>query len=54
MSDRETQVPFLTVVGSSNYSDRSYKRDLESNFFIYSECEEFNGKMKEEVDYLFN
>lgn len=54
VSDRESQEPFLTVIGSSNYSDRSYRRDVECNFFIYSECGEFNKKMKEEVDYLFN
>lgn len=44
----------MTVVGSSNYSMRSYKRDSECNFFIFSECEDFRSKMKEEVDYLFS
>ena len=53
-SENENQKPFMTVVGSSNYSMRSYKRDSECNFFIYSECEDFRSKMKEEVDYLFS
>lgn len=44
----------MTVVGSSNYSIWSYKRDSECNFFIYSECEDFRAKLKEEVDYLFS
>jgi len=54
LSENQNQNPFMTVVGSSNYSMWSYKRDSECNFFIYSECEDFRAKLKEEVDYLFS
>ncbi len=50
----EGQNPFITVIGSSNYSNRSYWRDSECNLFIYSECEGFNEWMKMEADYLFH
>ena len=46
--------PCMTVVGSSNFSYRSNRRDTESQLYVYSQCEEFNEKLKQEVDFLFS
>ena len=46
--------PSLTVIGSSNFSARSNRRDTECQFYIYSECPEFRKKLRTEVDYLFS
>ena len=46
--------PFLSVIGSSNYSNRSMNRDTECQFYIFSECEGLNEKFREETDYLFH
>lgn len=34
--------PNFTIIGSSNYSYRSYYRDSELNFYLYSMCPVFN------------
>jgi CDP-diacylglycerol--glycerol-3-phosphate 3-phosphatidyltransferase len=39
-----------TLLGSSNYSERSFKRDSELNFYFYSLCPQFNTELHAEVD----
>ena len=40
--------PSLTLIGSSNYSQRSYKRDNEIQFYIYALCPKFKEKLQAE------
>ena len=49
-----SKYPNLTVIGSSNYSYRSNRRDTEAQLYMYSECDKFNKKLKEEADMLFS
>lgn len=44
--------PSISVIGSSNYTKRSYGLDLESNALIITKDEELKKSMKEEVDNL--
>ena len=45
--------PSLSLIGSSNYSQRSYKRDNEIQFFIYSLCPKFKEKLHKENEKMF-
>ena len=40
--------PSLTLIGSSNYSQRSFKRDNEIQFYVYSFCPKFKERLQEE------
>ncbi|CAI4056527.1 hypothetical protein SKDZ_03G0600 [Saccharomyces kudriavzevii ZP591] len=51
-SDDDSWKPFITVVGSSNYTRRAYSLDLESNALIITKDEELKNKMKAELDNL--
>lgn len=44
--------PSMSVIGSSNYTKRSYGLDLESNALIITKDEELKKAMKDEVDNL--
>jgi CDP-diacylglycerol--glycerol-3-phosphate 3-phosphatidyltransferase len=44
--------PSVTLIGSSNYTQRSYSLDLESNALIFTKSEGLKQKLKEEVEYL--
>lgn len=46
-------LPVMTVIGSSNYSARSNRRDTECQLYIVSDCNEFRQRMKDESDNLF-
>ena len=50
----QPEVPQMTVIGSSNYSYRSNRRDTEFQLYIVSECEEFKKRMHEECEHLFS
>uniref|UniRef100_A0A060SYJ2 CDP-diacylglycerol--glycerol-3-phosphate 3-phosphatidyltransferase n=1 Tax=Blastobotrys adeninivorans TaxID=409370 RepID=A0A060SYJ2_BLAAD len=51
VSDSKTpESPFLTVVGSSNYTRRAYSHDLESNALVVTEDAELKRKLGAEVD----
>lgn len=41
-------VPSMTAIGSSNYSQRSYKRDNEIQFYLLSFCPKFKDRMEGE------
>ena len=49
----QPEVPQMTIVGSSNFSRRSNRRDVEAQLYIVSECEQFKKKMHEECDSLY-
>eukprot|EP00347_Sterkiella_histriomuscorum_P003103 403365574 len=51
--DDTSDLPVMTVIGSSNYSARSNRRDTEAQLYIVSDCLSFRKKMKEESDHLF-
>jgi phosphatidylserine/phosphatidylglycerophosphate/cardiolipin synthase-like enzyme len=38
----------LSIIGSSNFNERSRSRDSEFQFYIYSGCEDLNGRLKNE------
>lgn len=44
--------PFLTIVGSSNYTRRAYSHDLESNVVLFTRDVELQKRLAEEVDNL--
>lgn len=43
----------LSSIGSTNFASRSVKRDTELNFYLYSECESFQDKLRKEREHLF-
>ena len=51
-NDANNWKPFITVIGSSNYTRRAYSLDLESNALIITRDEELRKKMKAELDNL--
>ncbi|CAI7055525.1 ASB_collapsed_G0005770.mRNA.1.CDS.1 [Saccharomyces cerevisiae] len=51
-NDSDNWKPFITVIGSSNYTRRAYSLDLESNALIITRDEELRKKMKAELDNL--
>jgi CDP-diacylglycerol---glycerol-3-phosphate 3-phosphatidyltransferase len=44
--------PCMTIIGSSNYTKRSYGLDLETNALIITKDEELKKDMKGEIDNL--
>ena len=40
---------YLASIGSSNFSDRSYERDHELDFFVYSKSKKFKRLLKKEI-----
>lgn len=46
------KLPFLTVIGSSNYTRRAYSYDLESNVVVFTRDTELQQKLGAEVDNL--
>ena len=46
--------PVATVIGSSNYSYRSNRRDTEAQLYMVSECPKFRQKIHEEAEHLFS
>lgn len=51
-NDSDSWKPFITVIGSSNYTRRAYSLDLESNALIITKDEELRNKMKGELNDL--
>ena len=47
-------IPYCTVIGSSNYTRRSYSLDLESNCVILSDDNELRRSMRGELDKLLS
>eukprot|EP00340_Litonotus_pictus_P011278 CAMPEP_0170538570 /NCGR_PEP_ID=MMETSP0209-20121228/103394_1 /TAXON_ID=665100 ORGANISM="Litonotus pictus, Strain P1" /NCGR_SAMPLE_ID=MMETSP0209 /ASSEMBLY_ACC=CAM_ASM_000301 /LENGTH=434 /DNA_ID=CAMNT_0010840295 /DNA_START=509 /DNA_END=1810 /DNA_ORIENTATION=+ len=52
--NKRTGLPLLSILGSSNYNQRSFTRDIESQFYVYSESDYFGRLVKEEVEEIFN
>lgn len=44
----------LSVIGSSNYSHRSNRRDTECQLYILAECEDLQHRLHGEADNLFS
>lgn len=44
--------PSITLVGSSNYTKRSYSLDLEINALVVTEDESLKKQLREEVQWL--
>lgn len=51
--ENQEETPNLTIIGSSNYSQRSYKRDNEIQFYFYSMCPKFKEKLHNENEKQF-
>ncbi|KRX07518.1 hypothetical protein PPERSA_11067 [Pseudocohnilembus persalinus] len=51
--ENNQDVPNLTIIGSSNYSSRSYNRDTELNFTFYSMCDKFSNKLLLETQHQY-
>lgn len=47
------ELPVMTIIGSSNFSQRSNRRDTECQLYIVSDSVEFRQRMKEESDNLY-
>ena len=43
---------FLATIGSSNYAQRSYRRDNELNFFVYSRSKKLAKIMESEKNFI--
>ena len=50
----EEEAPCMTVIGSSNFSHRSNRRDTEVQLYIVPECEQFKTRMHDECEHLFS
>ena len=46
--------PFLTIIGSSNYTKRAYSLDLESNVVVLTRDNELQGLIRSELDNLLS
>lgn len=46
--------PSMTVIGSSNYSYRSNRRDTEAQLYMVSDCPQFQRKLHGECEHLFS
>ena len=46
-------LPFLSTIGSSNYNYRFFVRDVEAQFYVFSNCDKFNQVVNEEVKEMF-
>jgi CDP-diacylglycerol--glycerol-3-phosphate 3-phosphatidyltransferase len=47
------ELPTMTTIGSSNYNSRSFERDVESQFYVYSFCKEFSKRLHQEAEECF-
>ena len=45
--------PVMTVIGSSNFSHRSNRRDTEVQLYVISECDSFKKRLHDECEELF-
>jgi CDP-diacylglycerol--glycerol-3-phosphate 3-phosphatidyltransferase len=52
LPQEEEQGPSVTLVGSSNYTKRSYSLDLEMNTLIVTRDEDLKRRLKEEQEWL--
>jgi CDP-diacylglycerol---glycerol-3-phosphate 3-phosphatidyltransferase len=50
----QPQLPQMTIVGSSNFSRRSNRRDVEAQLYIVSDCDNFKQRMHDECQSLFS
>lgn len=50
ISEPDETIPSITVVGSSNYTKRSYNLDLETNVVLVTKDQELKEKMQGEID----
>lgn len=50
ITNPDETVPLITVVGSSNYTKRSYSLDLETNVVLVTKDPELKKKMQSEID----
>lgn len=50
ISEPDETIPSITVVGSSNYTKRSYNLDLETNVILVTKDQELKEKMQGEID----
>lgn len=46
--ENNEEKPSLTIIGSSNFSNRSYHKDTEIQFFLYSLCPKMKEKLSKE------
>jgi CDP-diacylglycerol--glycerol-3-phosphate 3-phosphatidyltransferase len=47
------ELPQATIIGSSNYSFRSNRRDTEAQLYLVSNCDRFKKKLHEEAEHLY-
>lgn len=52
--NEDREYPTMTIIGSSNYNSRSFKRDVESQFYLYSYCQNFRKKLHLEAEDNFS
>lgn len=50
----EANGPVMSVIGSSNLSNRSIKLDTELQLYLVSECESFKQRLHQEQKHLFD
>ena len=50
----QPHLPQMTIVGSSNFSRRSNRRDVEAQLYIVSDCDIFKQRMHDECQSLFS
>ena len=46
--------PQMTVIGSSNFSSRSNRRDTEAMLYIVPECDDFKERLHDERTHLWS
>ena len=46
-------LPSMTVIGSSNYSFRSNRRDTEAQLYMVSDCKRFRERLHDEAESLY-
>ena len=46
--------PVMTVIGSSNLSTRSNRRDTEVQLYLVAECDQFKNRLREEQEHLYS
>lgn len=46
--------PVATIIGSSNLSKRSNRRDTEVQLYMIAECDEFKARLHSEQEHLFS
>ena len=49
-----SELPQMTIIGSSNFSHRSNRRDTEAMLYIVPECENFKSRLHDECEHLFS